>query len=165
MKILISLALFFALPVLSCKKDKLPGDGTGKVEVYQLSSYQSIPTLCRIDPASAVLNNSAIITNDEIISYNKTTYEFVLKSTAFEKGKALNDFAGLAIKVDNELIYYFIHKPFISSSSCSNSLTASFWMNNVMKIELGYPGTHTTVVDTRNDLRLLAALNKQGKLK
>ncbi|SFQ05118.1 hypothetical protein [Hymenobacter arizonensis] len=161
------LILAMAAACVSCKKDNSNSGET--VEVYLLKSYQLTAGKCEIDASSAVLEDAAIIQNQEILEYAKTSYQFKLADPAVQKTKALGDRTPFAVTVDKKVIYYGFFKPGYSSSSCDHSITMDLdWTTgNRISLKLGYPGPlqGVTIEDRRNNPVLLATLNKQGKLR
>jgi len=163
--------LFFLLVVLlagfGCKKATHKPAGNQRVEIYGLEGYQLVPNKCQVNPSTAVLNTTPVISNSEIISYSKGSHEFRLTNPGKEASKAFENMFTFAVTVDREVIYYGIYKPFTSSSSCDHSITMNiaFSTGNLSMI-LGYPSTMAgvTIDDQRNNPKLLAALDAQGKL-
>lgn len=157
--LLISAILFFA----SCKKNNTDGK---QVEVYLLKMHQPIAGKCQVDAATAILQDTAVVRNDEIVAYSKKEYTFELTTSAIAKIQGLKDRDAFVVTVDKQVIYYGYYKPFISSSSCPNSIT----MNNLVigpnriEMNLGYAGASPDIDDQRNNPKLIAALSAQGKL-
>lgn len=150
---------------LSCKKDNgQPGE---KLEIYLLKSYQLVAGKCQVAPNSAVMQNTSIVKNEDIIEYVKAEYQFTLSATAAQRIKALNnDGAAFAVTIDRKVIYYGIYKPYYSSSSCANSIIMSYPMSdNKITMSLGYAGTDNNINDQRNNPGIIATLTKQGKLR
>ena len=166
---MIRLVIFLAvlLSGLSCKKSSYKPQGNGLVEIYGLESYHFVPNKCQVDPSSAVLKVIPVITNSQIISYSKGDYEFRLTNPGKEAAKAFKDIFVFAVTVNKEVIYYGIYKPFTSSSSCDHSITMNIsYPNSNLSMRLGYPSPMPgiTIDDQRNNPKLLAALEAQGKL-
>jgi hypothetical protein len=160
----LSLLLLGVLPFLSC--DKESNGGVGLVEIYLLKSSSLVPGQCAVNPATAVLETTAFISNDEIISYNKSSYQFELSASAAQKMQTLQLRAPFAVTVNKDVIYYGIHMPMTMSSSCDNSITMSA-VSNQLWVRLGYPGLMAGVFidDQRNNARLITSLANQGKLR
>jgi hypothetical protein len=163
--------LFFVLTIttlcLSCKKDNVKGGET--VEIYLLKSSQLVTGKCQIDPLVSVLQDTAIIKNQDILEYSQTNYQFKLTDLAIQKVKTFRDFTAFAVTVDKQVIYYGFFKPGFSSSSCAHSITMDLdWTSaNKITLKLGYPGQlqGVTIDDERNNSKLVATLSNQGKLK
>ncbi|MBL0355667.1 MAG: hypothetical protein IPP72_01725 [Chitinophagaceae bacterium] len=165
MRYLIFILLVSAV-CFSCKKDT-----AGKpVEIYLLKTYQTVTGKCQVNASTALLKDTAMIANNDILAYSPTLYQFKLSERALQKAKDLDDFTPFAVCVDKEVIYYGIFKSNFSSSSCDNSITMDAgWggANNHITMNLGYPGTTeaTVIDDLRNDPVLITSLQQQGKLK
>lgn len=156
--ILLTSFLFF-----SCKKDNLAG---GKLEIYLLKSYQLVPGKCQVNGDSAVLEETALVNNDDILRYHKKEYQFTLTDSSMLKIKALMDRTPFALTVNRKVVYYGIVKPIYSSSTCFHSITMDYvFPNGKITMSLGYPGGGTNIDDQRNNPILLAALKSQGKLR
>jgi hypothetical protein len=161
--------LFLALAIfcLSCEKDNLKGDGN--VEIYLLKRSQLVTGKCQIDPLDSVLQDTAIIKNQDILEYSQSNYQFKLTDLAIQKVKTFQDFTAFAVTVDKRVIYYGFFKPSVSSSSCDHSITMDLdWTTgNKINLKLGYPGQlkDVTIDDERNNAKLVATLRNQGKLK
>ena len=146
--------IFFFLTIvifcISCKKEYVKGGEA--VEVYLLKRSQLVTGRCQIDPLLSVLQDTAIIKNQDILEYSQSKYEFKLTET-----------------VDKQVIYYGFFKPSVSSSSCDHSITMDLdWTSgNKINLRLGYPSLmqSVTIDDERNHSMLIATLRNQGKLK
>ena len=149
---LIFFFLIFAIFCLPCKKDNIKGGET--IEIYLLKNSQLVTGKCQIDPLASVLQDTAIIKNQDILEYSQSSYQFKLANLAIQKVKTFQDFTAFAVTVDKEIIYYGFFKPGSSSSSCNNSITMDIdWISgDRINLNLGYPGQ-------------IATLMNQGKLK
>jgi hypothetical protein len=148
----------------SCKKNTVkPGE---VVEIYLFKTSLAVPGKCQVDPSTAVLQDTSIIKNQDILAYSRNNYQFKLTKSAIEKVKIFRDFTPFAVTVDRKVIYYGIFKPSFSSSSCDHSITMDLdWVENIF-LRLGYPGLPqgVTIDDQRNNSLLIATLKNQGKL-
>jgi hypothetical protein len=160
--------------LLSCSKSDSgsPVNGaSGKVEIYLLNKVEWVPGKCEVNGARSIPDALPVITNNDIIAYYSSVYEFEVNSDAFKRIIGLSDKTPFVVTLNKEVIYYGIYKPFISSSSCDHSITMSTLNYNInefrLQMRLGYPGLlqGVTVEDLRNHNNLLSALEKQGKLK
>ena len=133
---LLTIAIFY----LSCKKDNVKGGDT--VEVYLLKSSQLVTDKCEIDALVSVLQDTAIIKNQDILEYSQSNYQFTLTDLAIQKVKTFRDFTAFAVTIDKQVIYYGFFKPSFSSSSCNHSITMDLdWSSgNKINLKLGYPG-------------------------
>jgi hypothetical protein len=159
--------LFFIAPLLlllsSCSKEA----ATGRIAIYQLSSYTMVAGKCQVDGATARLNQQPLLDDRDIISYDANNYEYTLTSAAAAKLSALPARVAMAFTIDEEPVFYLVNMPSILSSSCWESITMdAFYSGNKMHLRLGYPGitVGTYIDDQRNNKRILAILRAQGKL-
>jgi hypothetical protein len=160
------IGFFFLLALMinaGCNKNAGTG---GDIAIYQLKSFSRVQGKCLVDPASVQLETDAIVSNNEIASYNQRSYEYTIRDAASERLQKLGDNVPLAITVGDEVIFYFINKPYYSSSTCFESITMNGMIKNKMTLTLGYPGTSaSSPEDLRNDGRLINSLRNQGKLR
>ena len=166
MKAFLLIFLFVSVS-LGCSKDST---SLGEpVEIYLLKDFQLLTNKCQVDPSASSLQFTPTVANGEILEYSSSDYQFKLKATALERIKTLSDRTPFAVTVNKEVIYFGFFKPSFSSSSCDHSITMdlSWGQANRILMRLGYPGVPTgvTIEDERNNPRLLAALQNQGKLR
>lgn len=159
---LVTISILF----FSCNKNSTTGKA---VEIYLLKTHQRVAGKCQVDAGTAVLQDTPIIRNHDIISYSKTAYTFEFTNTGFAKVKALIGREAFAVTVDKQVVYYGYYMPPILSSSCDQSITMSdlFSGPNKMTVNLGYPGitAGSTIDDQRNNPHLIATLSAQDKLR
>ncbi|HSC55069.1 MAG TPA: hypothetical protein VLC98_15665 [Phnomibacter sp.] len=152
---------------LSCKKDTVKAGG--RVEIYLLKTFQTVPGRCQVDAATALLQDTPTVRDQDILAYSQTGCQFRLTEPAIQSVKTFKDFTPFAVTVDKQVIYYGFFKPGISSSSCDHSITMDIdWVSgDKISLKLGYPGElpGATIDDERNHQKLVATLNSQGKLK
>ncbi len=164
---LITLYIISIISIISCNKGNTNAGQV--VEIYLFQTFQTVPGKCRVDSSVSVLQQTALIKNQDIVSYSHLSYQFTLTDVGMAKINALKDFTAFAVTVDKEVMYYGILKQFTSSSSCDHSIvmTVDFTSNNKINMGLGYPGMMQGVPidDQRNHTKLLATLASQGKLK
>ncbi|MDB5210730.1 MAG: hypothetical protein JWQ30_1557 [Sediminibacterium sp.] len=151
--------LFFA-----CSKD----GNSGKIEVYAVTANNFTAGVCKVDPDSTVLASTPLFDDGDIVLYNSTTCDFILKSNAAQLFNAQAPRSVFAVTLNKKVIYYFVHMPTFMSSSCYQSITANVLTTiNKMYVRLGYasPSSMQALIkDERNNAELLAALSAQGKL-
>jgi len=115
-----------------------------------------------MDAAAAVLQDTAVIKNEEILEYPQTNFQFRPTNIAMQKVKTFRDFTAFAITVNKQVIYYGFFKPSVSSSSCDQSITMDInWTDdNKINLKLGYPGSfqYVNIHDLRNHPQLIATL-------
>ena len=166
-KLLTILVCFTCL--IACKKDKAGAEKN--VEFYLLESYQLVTGKCQVDPSTTRLQNSALVSNDDILWYDESDHEYRLTTSAVQKINGLQGRTPFAVTVDKQIIYLGIYMPPIMSSTCEHSITMyASTQANTAYMMLGYPGWirtpgTSTINDQRNDASLLAALKAQGKLR
>lgn len=152
-------AIFF-----SCKKNQVQAGEN--LEIYLLKSYQRVTGKCQIDARTSILQDTAIVRNQDILEYSKTNYQFTLTNRSIQKLKALNDGTPFAVAIDRQVVYYGILKPSYSSSSCAHSITMDYvGTNNKITMNLGYAGADGKIDDKRNNSKIIATLKNQGKLR
>ena len=149
---------------LSCKKDNKEA---GTVEFYLLKSYQPVAGKCQVDPNVSILEDSALVKNQDILAYFKVNTQFSISDNSMKKIKALPNRTPFAVVVDKQVIYYAILIPSYSSSSCDHSITIDYVIagNNRLSMNLGYAGADPDIDDQRNSPKLIATLRQQGKLR
>ena len=148
----------------SCKKDNVKAGET--VEIYLLKNNLPVADKCQIDPASATLQDTAIVKNQDILEYYEANKQFALSDNSMQKIKTLADRTPLALVVDKQVVYYAILKPSYSSSSCSSSITVDYvGTGNRITMNLGYAGADLDIDDQRNNPKLISTLKNQGKLR
>jgi hypothetical protein len=57
-----------------------------------------LPSRCEVNPATAVLQSTALVANDDIIEYSDDEHTFRLKDKAHQKIQALMDRTPFAVK-------------------------------------------------------------------
>ncbi len=117
-------------------------------------------------------NNELVISDDEIVWYNKSSHEIKLTEEGVKKIQAL--------KVES-VIY---GEPFVLKIGDQEIYNGSFWTpissvpyhgiaietlvnttDNTIKLEKGYPSGSLQGADPRNDLRIFDHFQRLGKLK
>ncbi|MBC7744780.1 MAG: hypothetical protein H7096_06725 [Flavobacterium sp.] len=156
--------LIFSVAGFSCKKDEVQAGA--KMEFYLLKSSQMLTNKCQVDASKAVLEDIPIISNQDILEYNRRMHEFTFSANSVQKLMTLRDGFPFAVTIDNRVIYYGINKPSYSSSTCDHSITMDYASdNNKVTMKLGYPGEGFAIDDQRNNPEILATLGKQRKLR
>jgi hypothetical protein len=156
------LALFLCLGCNRVNEHTQAGD---VVEFYLLQSYSTSENSAEIIENSAILDNTVLIRYDEIISYNPETYEFQVQDGGVIE--RLTYKSAFAVTVDKKIIYTgYIWSGFSSMSVNWIVIDQVFIKDNVLKVELGYPGTPpgNIIPDKRNEPRFLAVLERDHKL-
>jgi hypothetical protein len=164
-------ALVSFLFFLACKNNDSVETGIigseSSVAIYKLKSYDMIMNKCAINPQTAVLEDSPVIGNDDIISYSEKDYVYTISPKSYDKVKQLMDFVPIAMTVGGKVIFLGVYKPYTSSSTCYHSITAHFLLDNQIKFQLGYPTLQNdiTIDDQRNNSAIINALKISGRLK
>ena len=155
----------------SCSKKDNNDPVEGNVELYLIESYSTVDNTMEIDETSIITKQQPLINYSDILSYDADEYMFTISENAKSTIQSINvPVSGMpfALKANNEIIYTGYFWPSFSSTSC-------FWvvidpiqliLGNELKVELGYPGLleGQTIPDKRNDQRILAIFNRDGKL-
>ena len=108
-----------------------------------------------------------VISDLEIISYNKTSHNIKLTDAGVEKIESLQvplNGAGFVIKVDGEEIYRGAFWSPISSFSYHGVVIVTLVANDSVKMEAGYPPSQFLGEDPRDDPTIFDYLEKVGKL-
>lgn len=64
-----------------------------------------------MDAAAAVLQDTAVIKNEEILEYPQTNFQFRPTNITMQKVKTFRDFTAFAITVNKQVIYYGFLNP------------------------------------------------------
>lgn len=135
------------------------------MEFYLLEDYAVNEPGMAIIEDYATIGDTALIHYDEILSYNPGTHTFKVQDEAIDR---LEFASAFAVTVDREIIYTGYFWSGLSSMSVDwVVIDLIFTMNNVLKVELGYPGGHPTdhgITDKRNDPRILDVFSRDHKL-
>jgi len=129
----------------------------------------SIGTESQIDEATVVLNEFPLIAYSDFLSYDSQHYTFLITDNAKDTIASLEHSThGLpfAIVADNTLIYTGYFWPSYSSQSCAWLVIESAFIENNLRLSLGYPGGANSlqIPDRRNDSRILAIFRNDRKL-
>lgn len=166
--ILSTLAVFSSCEKKS-KVDNEEPSGKNQVAIYLLQTSQTVPGLCKVDPNTAVLSDTAFIKNSEIIEYFKSAGEFRITTEALRRISLLRERTTFAVTVDKKVIYYGVNMPLTMSSTCPNSITMhiSVSQQDRLVLQLGYPeqAADPGIIDERNNEKLMNALESQNKLR
>lgn len=164
------LFLFVSILITGCDKENTPSNT--EVEFYLLTSFKTKNGTCKIIDSSVIMNNSALIKYDEIISYNMRNYSFEVSDRIADW---LNDFENsrihgraFALTIDKEIIYTGYFWAGFSSAGCDWIVIdpLNYSGKNKLTVRLGYPGlvVGDTIPDKRNNKRLLDVLRMDNKL-
>jgi hypothetical protein len=163
------LIIIFSLILLGCQPAQ-----NDHFAIYLLSQDIPATELSQIDIGQLTLESSPILSNDDIVSYDKTRHIVELTQAAFDR---IQGIFTLPVKVDGI--------PFVVCVGKERIYTGAFWTplsslsydgvvimqtfdteNATIQIALGYPGPDAfTGTDPRADPRIIKALEQDGKLK
>jgi len=117
-------------------------------------------------------NNELVISDDEIVWYNKSSHEIKLTEEGVEKIQALKVESAIygepfVLKISNQEIYSGSFWTPISSVSYHGIaiVTLVNTTDNRIKLENGYPSGSFQDADPRNDPRIFDHFQKLGKLR
>ncbi len=166
--------LLFSGVVLSCEKDNgdIPGaDIQGEVEFYLLDFYENLDSTPAIDLTSIVLSEDALLSYEELKTYNAREYFFNITSEAKDKIEGMaHSVSGVAFAVtaNEDVVYTGYFVPSYSSIALQwIVIDPLFWhLTKRMHVNLGYPGTieGSDIPDLRNDERILEIFRRDRKL-
>lgn len=163
--------LVFSISFFSCTQKQEETFPSGDVEFYLLESYETISGTFQIDESTIVLEEQALISYDDLLSYYPSLYAFSLTETAKTKIKELEHSVhgiAFAVVVDEKLLYSAYFWPSYSSMSCDWVVTDPTGLDiyNQLRIQIGYPGSSKGVYvpDRRNDDKLVGIFKRDGKL-
>lgn len=160
-KVLLITAVFF------CGCSKYDKDIVGEVDFYLLDEYNKKPGSAAILSAGIVLDETPVLTYDEIRSYDSNSCTFEIDHAAAVRMKDLFGSA-FAVTIEDEVIYTGYLWSGFSSMTVDWVVTDLLRMesSDELKMELGYPGLMEgmEIPDNRNDRRLLSVFHRDGKL-
>jgi len=110
-----------------------------------------------------------VISDGDIVSYNRTSYEMVLEETGVarirELGRIPVNGTGFVVMVDGHAVYTGAFWTPISSIGYDGVvLMIEIPVQNALKFELGYPGRFSGISDPRDDARIADVFRSLGKL-
>ena len=136
--------------------------------IYQQSVFQTLQGKFGI---YLLKNNELVISDEDIVWYDRNIYEIKLTDEGFKKIQELKVSVygePFIIKINDEEIYNGSFWTPISSVSYHGIAIVTFvnTTNSTIKLEKGYPSSDFFEgVDPRNDSRILDHFQKIGKLK
>lgn len=172
MKTSLLLALASLLTFMSCRKNHDADFSNIGIEIYLLKTYSKESNSSKILNETVVPDDTALIKDAEIYSYNPNNYTFTVSA---KKTSWLNDFQtnkthgrAFAVTVNREIIYTGYFWASFSSASVDWITIDPININgkNTLTVRLGYPGTFPgmNIPDLRNDLRILEYLKSTKRL-
>ena len=112
-------------------------------------------------------SDELVISDLEIVSYNKTSHNIKLTDAGVEKIERLQvplNGAGFVIKVEGEEIYRGAFWSPISSIPYHGPLIETLVTDNTVKIQAGYPPSQFQGEDPRDNPKIFDYLSRVGKL-
>ncbi|MBN8688820.1 MAG: hypothetical protein J0M10_17515 [Chitinophagales bacterium] len=164
--------LFYSILLIAlfpgCKKDH-----STKIEIYLLSSFTSAVVQVGGVPAlsisNAVLAGQPLVADKDISFYTASTSSFKLNKDIKGAIQSLSTSAGFAVTVNKEPVYYGVFHPGFLSSMTIGVATIDpilFYNRELFMHFIRIDGnTELTLLDRRNDTRLLNALRASGRLR
>lgn len=173
MRTTIILSLLCCLLATGCKKNPYVAKSDSEIEIYLLKSYTKVTGTDAISSSSVVLEDSPLISYEDILWYDSIKYTFKITEAP---AKWLNDTQtnhshgkAFAVTIDKKILYTGYFWAGFSSASC-NWITIdplNYSGRNELRVSIGYPGlmTGANIPDHRNDKELLDLLEADKKLK
>lgn len=162
-------AAFFLIGILCLSGVKQQAQQSPAVAFYLFKECHFALGKCQVDSLRSTLQDSPVISNQDILEYSPADHQFKLTDAAIQEVRQFRDNMAFAVTVDRQVIYYGIFKPATSSSSCDHSVTMDLdrGSRNKININMGYPTTLKAglIPDQRNNEQLITALERQGKLR
>jgi len=167
-------AYFVEVPDVDMKKKTKIGFGCLFVGVAMVGGWLLLSN--QLQPSSKwfgiyILESGELVISDkEIISYNKTSHEIRLTEEGVRKIEALSFGVPMygkpfVIKLDGRGIYNGSFWSPISSVSASGIVIDTFVQDNTIRIEAGYPSSEFFKgIDPRNNSEIFEFFRKAGKL-
>jgi hypothetical protein len=166
-KLFLLLIIVYAITSSACQPSKDDG-----FAIYLLAQDIPATELSRIDINRLNLETKPIISNDDIISYDKTNHIIELTQATYTRVQQIFPIPingmPFVVCVGNERIYTGAFWTPISSISFNGVVIMQPYnaKNTTIQITLGYPGPEFfTGNDPRADLRILKALEEDINMK
>lgn len=163
--------IFFLLLTLvllaGCKKEH-----GARVDIYMLKSFtpgvdQSYaPHVNTI--TNAVLENTPLVTDADIVSYSKDSYTFTLRRDIKSIIQNFGPDKAFALTVDHQVVYYGAFHPAYLSSLRFGLATIDPILYNNKQLRIDFVNSTGMMVhplDRRNDDQIILALKVTGRLK
>lgn len=111
--------------------------------------------------------NKLVISDKDIVWYNKTSHEIKLTKEGVEKIEALQvplNGKPFVVRIDGKEIYNGTFVTPISSIPCRGIVIVTLVQDGIIKMERGYPPSEFEGVDPRINSEIFDCLQKDGKL-
>lgn len=161
--------IFYCLTLtilLSCKKES-----ASKVDIYMLKSFTtSINRTTNpgaISISNAILEDTALVADNEIESYTQSTTTFQLRKDIRSIIQNYSTDKAFAVTVDNKPVYYgLFHSSYLSSITFGLATIDPFTSNQQLTINFTTNGSSDLLhQDKRNDSRITNSLKTSQRLK
>lgn len=149
-----------------CKKEH-----GSRIEIYLLKSFTSTVDQTRtpavISITNAVLDDTALITDQDILFYTKATTTFTLRKDIKATIQDYGPDKAFAVTVDNQPVYYGkFHPIYLSSITFGMATIDPVFSNNELKIYFATTeGNFFEQLDKRNDSRIINTLIATNRLR
>lgn len=152
---------------ISCKKSY-----NNSVEIYLLKSFtvnsvslgqHTVPVI-----KDAVLENTPLVKNTDILSYNTSDYTFSLKKAIPEALKNVMQLTAFAVVVNKQPVYYGYIRPLYLSSIVFGIATIMPGFPSEHQLRIGFfyiDNANMEAFDQRNTPSLINALKADNRLK
>lgn len=156
---------------ISCKKGE---HGSGpRIDIYLLKSFTATvdqsTTPATISITNAVLNDTPLVSDQDIKVYVKATTTFVLRKDIQTIIQHYSADKAFAVTVDNQPVYYGRFHPFYLSSITFGLATILPMLLNNNELQIDFPTTEGNSflqqLDNRNDSRIINALKATNRLR
>jgi hypothetical protein len=166
---LVVFAILTVLTLVACQRRESVG-----FSIHLLADEVLATEMSSLDLSEVELQDEAIVSAEDIISYSRSTHDIELTAGAYARIQQLFEFP---VRVSG--------MPFVVSVGSDRIYAGAFWTpasslsfdgvvilqpfdpdQHVIRIALGYPSPHAfTGQDPRSDERILRSLQAAGKLK
>jgi hypothetical protein len=154
--------------VVSCKKEH-----GSKVDIYLLKSFTSgvdqSTTPATVSITNAVLDDTPLVTDQDIQFYTKATTTFTLRKDIQTTIQNYGPDKAFVVTVDNQPVYYGKFHPLYLSSMAFGvaTIAPSFYNNSELKIDFTIIEGNSLLqqLDKRNDSRIINTLKATNRLR
>ena len=170
---MIRLAFLLIIVSIFCQCSKSSSASGNKVDIYLLKSFtRTLDTSRRmgiIIIENPVLEDKSLLTNRDILFYERSTSTFKLLRNIQPILDTLDAFKAFAVTVDGEPVYFGTFHPMYLSSILYGSATINpnYMENNKLKIDFAYHDMFPFLMslDKRNDPKIIDAFRSSGRLR
>lgn len=156
---------------IGCKKEE-HGSGS-RIDIYLLKSFTTMvdqsTTPATISITNAVLDDTPLVSDQDIKVYVKSTTTFVLRKDIQTVIQNYGPDKAFAVTVDKQPVYYGQFHPFYLSSITFGLATISPLLLNNDELQIDFVTTEGNSflqqLDNRNDSRIINALKATNRLR